>query len=116
MEAMRQEWTDERLDDLTGHMNQGFERLDRDLREVRAEIKALRSELRAEIAATGRDSRVETATLGAELRAEMATLGSELRAEMDVRFARVDARFDSLQRMLLGGYLTAVLAFVATQL
>jgi hypothetical protein len=36
----RQTWTDERLDDLSAHMDVGF-------REVREEIRALRSEMAA---------------------------------------------------------------------
>jgi len=40
----------------------------------------------------------------------------DLRAEMNDRFGEMNARFDSMQRMMLAGYLTAVLAFVATQL
>jgi hypothetical protein len=70
--AVREAWTDERLDDLSGRVDTGFDRVDRDLR--------------------------------------------DLRAEMDRRFGRIEARFDSMQRMMLAGYLTAVLAFVATQL
>ena len=70
--AVREAWTDERLDDLSGRVDTGFDRVDRDLR--------------------------------------------DLRAEMDRRFGRIEARFDSMQRMMLAGYLTAVLAFVATKL
>ena len=70
--AVREAWTDERLDDLSGRMDRGFDRVDLDLR--------------------------------------------DLRSEMDRRFSRVEARFDSMQRMMLAGYLTVVLAFVATRL
>lgn len=38
----REKWTDERLDDLKDHMDQGF-------REVKAEIKSTRSELKEDI-------------------------------------------------------------------
>jgi hypothetical protein len=38
MQAVRDKWTDERLDDLTDHMNRGFSRLDQDMREVRSEL------------------------------------------------------------------------------
>jgi len=72
MAAVREAWTDERLDDLAGRMDKGFDRVDLDLR--------------------------------------------DLRSEMDRRFGRLEARFNSMQRMMLAGYLTAVLAFVATQL
>jgi hypothetical protein len=76
MEAMREAWTDERLDDLTRRMDQGFDRVDRDIRELRVELKT----------------------------------------EMDTRFGRLEARFDSMQRMTLGAYVTAVLGLIATQL
>lgn len=35
-------WTDERLDDLANRMDAGFERVDADIRELRAEIGGLR--------------------------------------------------------------------------
>jgi hypothetical protein len=40
MEAMREAWTDERLDDLSRRMDRGFERVDRDLRDLRADMDA----------------------------------------------------------------------------
>jgi hypothetical protein len=40
MEGRR--WTDERLDDLAEGMRGGFERVDRDMRDLRAEIAELR--------------------------------------------------------------------------
>jgi hypothetical protein len=40
METMtRENWTDARLDDLSHRMDEGFERVDRDLRDLRAEMK-----------------------------------------------------------------------------
>ncbi|HEY8501343.1 MAG TPA: hypothetical protein VIL21_01540 [Solirubrobacterales bacterium] len=41
MEAMREKWTDERLDDMNARMSQGFQRVDADLRELRADVKAM---------------------------------------------------------------------------
>ena len=35
-------WTDERLDDLARRMDSGFERVDRDIRELRGEVAGLR--------------------------------------------------------------------------
>ena len=72
MEAMRIVWTDERLDDLNQRMDRGFDRVDRDIR--------------------------------------------DLRAEMDSRFNRLEAKFDSMQRMTLAAYLTAIVGLIATQL
>jgi HPt (histidine-containing phosphotransfer) domain-containing protein len=48
-------WTDERLDDLARRVDAGFERIDREIRELRSELRsemaAMRAELRGEIAA-----------------------------------------------------------------
>ena len=35
-------WTDERLDDLSHRVDAGFERVDKDIRELRADIGSLR--------------------------------------------------------------------------
>ena len=42
----RAAWTDERLDDLATEMRNGFERVDRDMRDLRIELKAEIQELR----------------------------------------------------------------------
>jgi hypothetical protein len=39
MEAVREKWTDERLDDLNGRVAEGFRRVDADLRELRSDMK-----------------------------------------------------------------------------
>jgi hypothetical protein len=41
METMRSTRTDERLDDLTRRMDLGFERVDTDIHELRAEMKSM---------------------------------------------------------------------------
>lgn len=38
MEAMREVWTDERLDDLNGKVDRGFRRTEADIRELRGEM------------------------------------------------------------------------------
>jgi hypothetical protein len=40
MEAMREKWTDERLDDMNARMAEGFQRVDTDLRELRADMNS----------------------------------------------------------------------------
>jgi hypothetical protein len=40
-------WTDERLDDLSGRVDAGFERVDRDIRDLRSEMHAGFAEMRA---------------------------------------------------------------------
>jgi hypothetical protein len=41
MAAMREAWTDERLDDLSARMDRGFDRVDADLRALNARFDAL---------------------------------------------------------------------------
>jgi hypothetical protein len=40
MNAMRETWTDERLDDLNGRVSDGFRRVDEDIRGLRGEMNA----------------------------------------------------------------------------
>ncbi len=40
MEAMRKSWTDERLDDLSHRMDEGFRRVDMDISGLRAEMNS----------------------------------------------------------------------------
>jgi hypothetical protein len=40
-------WTDERLDDQAQHINAGFDRVDRDIRELRGEMRSEFAALRA---------------------------------------------------------------------
>jgi hypothetical protein len=97
MEAMRQSWTDDRLDDLKDDLNE-FRG------ETKSEFAAVRNEMRTEFAAVRNES-------GAEFRA--------LRAEMTAGFGQINERFDRLfQAMVgLGGVMIASLVgFIATQL
>jgi hypothetical protein len=45
----RAAWTDDRLDDLAHRMDRGFDRVDSDLRELRAEMRQMGVGLRAEV-------------------------------------------------------------------
>jgi hypothetical protein len=54
MERARGTWTDERLDDLSRRMDQGFARVDGDLRLLRGEMSSMRSELSGRIDALQR--------------------------------------------------------------
>jgi phosphosulfolactate synthase (CoM biosynthesis protein A) len=47
MEPVKEQWTDERLDDLNHRVSDGFDRIDADLRSIRTEIGALRAETNA---------------------------------------------------------------------
>jgi hypothetical protein len=121
METM-EKWSDERLDDLNNRVGSGFDRIDADLRGIRSEIGALRSEMLGEIG----DLRGEIGALESNMKGEIGALRSEmrgeigdLRGEMNFRFEQVDARFDSLQRTMLqlgGGVIVALIGLIATQL
>jgi hypothetical protein len=47
--VQRAAWTDERLDDLADAMRTGFGRIDQDIRDLRTEVGALRTDLRGEM-------------------------------------------------------------------
>ena len=42
-------WTDERLDDLSGRMDAGFDRVDRDIRDLRSEMHGGFADVRSEM-------------------------------------------------------------------
>ena len=47
METVREKWTDERLDDMNVRMGEGFDRLDKDIREVRCELAGMNQRFEA---------------------------------------------------------------------
>jgi uncharacterized protein YdhG (YjbR/CyaY superfamily) len=130
MEAMGQNWTDDRMDDLAAHVDAGFaqarvdlrstrEELRRETKELRSEVKAqgndLRGEikaqgqeLRGEIKAQGNDLRGEIKAQGNDLRGEIKAQGQELRSEMNARFDIVDRRFDALNAVLVESQRTMI--------
>jgi uncharacterized protein YdcH (DUF465 family) len=100
MEAMRESWTDDRLDHLSQKMDERFDRVDERFKQVDERFKQI----------DGRFDRVEAEARG--LRSEMI----EFRSEMN-------ARFDSMQRLMIqffGGMVAAMAAaaigLVATQI
>jgi hypothetical protein len=96
MAAMRQSWTDERLDE-------GFDRVDADLRAIRNEVSYFRVET------NGRFDRIEDRVDGLEGRFD----------RVEDRFDRFDDRFDRWQRIMfsmLGGLIVALLGIVLTHM
>ncbi len=88
MEAMRQSWTDDRLDDFRGETARRFGEVDKRFDRVEGEIKDLRSEMNTRFDA------------------------------MDARFDAMNARLDSLQRLMLwfcGAMIVTLLGVVLTQ-
>jgi hypothetical protein len=100
MPAMRESWTDERLDDLNGRVGEGFSRLDARIDRVGGEVHAFRAEVNGRFEVVHHDI-------------------NELRAEMN-------SRFDSMQRTMVQGTIAlsasmlagfaALLGLVATQI
>jgi hypothetical protein len=85
MEAVRQSWTDDRLDDFRSETERRFDEVDRRFDKVEAEISDLRSETKAGFESLN---------------------------------ARFDARFDSLQRVMLqfsGALIAVLIGFIVTQ-
>lgn len=60
----RAAWTDERLDDLSEQMNAGFDRVDRDMRDLRGDMNRGFAEVRQELRAGTKSVRAD---LGAEI-------------------------------------------------
>jgi hypothetical protein len=63
----RERWTDERLDELNKKVDDGFARVDKDIRELRGEVKNLRSEMNARFDAQSRNLIVAVVTIVAAL-------------------------------------------------
>jgi hypothetical protein len=112
MEAMRESWTDDRLDRLNGKVDA--------LRvEMRTEFKAIRGETKSEFTAVRGEMKEEFAAVRGEMRQEFTAVRGEMRAGFD----KIDGRFDALQRTLLqiaGGTIATLIAgfagIIATQL
>lgn len=96
---VREAWTDQRLDDLQKHMDEGF-------REVKAEIRSTRSELKSEIKATRAELKNEIGATRTELRKEI----TELREQIGSLATRMDAKFDRLTYTLIA----ALIGLLAT--
>jgi len=105
MEAMRQSWSDDRLDDLSNRVdelsrrvNAGFARLDVKIDESAARL----------------DAKIDTKIDGCS---------SELRREMQLGFHQINSRFDAMQQTmirvgagLIGVLVASAAGLIATQL
>lgn len=94
---------DKRMDDLVTQVNQGFARVDGEIKDLRGEIRVLRGEMKTEIHGLRSEMRTEIQGLRGEMKAEIQGLHgeidgvrNELRAEMHQGFERIDRRFDRL--------------------
>jgi hypothetical protein len=131
MEAMRQSWTDDRMDDLVQRVDKGFSQVHGDIASLRGDNR----ELRREMVGLGTELRRENKTIADELRRENKRLGSELRSEtaslrletngrfnaverrfnaVDQHFYALNRRFDTLQGTLLAGILAGFIGLLVT--
>jgi hypothetical protein len=114
MEAMRESWTDDRMDDLNG-------KVDALRLETRTEFKAVRGELKDEFHAVRTEMKEEFAAVRGEMKAGFDKIDDRFeRMEIrgDQRFEAMMDRLCSLQRMMFqfcGGGLVALIGFIATQ-
>lgn len=89
---VRETWTDERLDDLSRKVDEGFARVDADIRELRVEVGVMRKENQSEFVA---------------VRKEIQTEVGALRAEMN-------ARFDAMNRNFIAGVIAIIAAIIGS--
>jgi hypothetical protein len=85
----RAAWTDERLDDLARRVDAGFARVDGDIRDLRSEMGALRSEMqtgfsdvRGEMGELRGELQTGFSGLTSDTQRRVDSLGSELRGEI----------------------------------
>jgi tetrahydromethanopterin S-methyltransferase subunit G len=95
MEAMRQSWTDERLDDLNQRMDNGFARVDADIRALNVKL----------------DDRFDRLSERFDDRFD------RMNERFDERFDGLNAKFDAMQRTMLqvgGAMIAALVGALAT--
>lgn len=94
MEMMRAEWTDKRLDEFVRLVDQRFDRIEGDIRELRVATNALREEMNTRFDAV-----------------------NERFDAINERFDTVNGRFDAMQRLIAryggGAIVTLIVGFVA---
>ncbi len=123
MELMERSTTDKRLDELNHKVDQGFERVETDMRALRAESQAefaaLRSEFKAESSALRLEFKEEWSALRKEIKSESTALRAEIKAgfnAMDERFERTHHLLIQFCGGLLGSFIVAAAALIATQI
>lgn len=78
---VREAWTDERLDDLKEHMDEGFREVRADVRSLKGEVSTVREDLgklRAEIKAIDRTLQIGFGLIGSFLGVLTILIGTQL--------------------------------------
>jgi hypothetical protein len=96
MGAVRDLWTDERLDDLNGRIDRGFEG-------AQAEFRALRLEMRTEFVA-----------VRGEMQNEFGAVRSEIQSEFAAVRAEAAATHRTTMQIILGGFGLMLVGFAGT--
>jgi hypothetical protein len=111
MEAMRERWSDDRLDDLNSKVDALRAEMREEFLGVREEFQAVRAEMREEFLGVREESR--------EVRVEMHAGDKSLRAEMREGFGQIEARLDRMQQTMIlfgGGLVAAMLSVLAAMI
>jgi hypothetical protein len=82
MEAVRDVWTDERLDDLNHRVDEGFKEMRSEFRGVRADMREEFGNVRAEMGQGFGNVRAEVGQGFGSVRSEMGGMRSELSAQI----------------------------------
>jgi hypothetical protein len=116
----RATWTDERLDDLSNRMDAGFERVDRDIRDLRsdmrAEIGGLRGEMRDEIGGLRGEMRDAIGGLRGEMRDAIGGLRGEMRDAIGGLRGELGGEIEALRLTILrtgGGIMIGLVGVIA---
>jgi chromosome segregation ATPase len=102
----RETWTDERLDDLKDHMDEGFREVKGEIKLLRSEIGSLRSEGNGATRSLRSELKEEIAATRTELKGEIAATRTELKTDI----GKLDAKFDRLTFTLIA----ALIGLLAT--
>jgi predicted nucleic acid-binding Zn-ribbon protein len=120
-------WTDDRLDDLAEAIRSGFDRVDRDIRDlrgeilgVRGEVHGVRTDIRSEVHGVRTDLRSEVHGVRTDLRGEVHGVRTDLRSEISNTRAELKAEIAELHqwmfRMTIGmtvGFISVLAAILA---
>jgi hypothetical protein len=109
-------WTDERLDDLSGRMDIGFERVDRDIRDLRGEMHAGFAAVRDEMQTGFAAIRSEMHTEFSAVRGEASAESRSLRAEIGALRTDMDSLRVMMIRTLVAGFASLIVADVVRSL
>jgi ElaB/YqjD/DUF883 family membrane-anchored ribosome-binding protein len=102
----REAWTDERLDDLTKRVDEGFV-------ETRTEFRAVRSEMQTEFQAVRSEMRGEFQAVRAEMKAEFQAVRAEI-GEVRSEVGALSRAIMQLTWGLIGTMLVGFLGIAAT--